>query len=83
VRARGRGDCTTGLIRPPAPSRDEATDAALARAAAAVARLDQTLAGHPLLPAVLYRARLDAVSAGGGGGHRSGAAPAVERLLCA
>jgi hypothetical protein len=34
--------------------------APLARAAVAVARLDHALAGHPLLPAVLYRARLDA-----------------------
>ncbi|MBS0639581.1 MAG: hypothetical protein JSS43_06895 [Proteobacteria bacterium] len=35
--------------------------AALARAAAAIARLDHALTGHPLLPAILYRARLDAV----------------------
>jgi hypothetical protein len=34
---------------------------ALAHAAAALARLDQTLDNHPLLPAFLYRARLDAV----------------------
>jgi hypothetical protein len=34
---------------------------ALAAAAAAIARLDQALAGHPLLPALLYRARLEAV----------------------
>ena len=34
---------------------------ALARASAAVARLDHALAGHPLMPAILYRARLDAV----------------------
>ena len=34
---------------------------ALAQAAAALARLDQALAGHPLLPAFLHRARLDAV----------------------
>lgn len=34
---------------------------ALERAAAAIARLDQALAGHPLLPAFLHRARLDAV----------------------
>lgn len=34
---------------------------ALERAAAAIARLDQALAGHPLLPAFLYRARLEAV----------------------
>ena len=31
------------------------------QAAAALARLDQALAGHPLLPAFLHRARLDAV----------------------
>lgn len=34
---------------------------ALERAAAAIARLDQALAGHPLLPAFLHRARLEAV----------------------
>ncbi|WP_234730193.1 hypothetical protein [Acidocella facilis] len=34
---------------------------ALAGAAAAFARLDQALAGHPLAPAFLYRARLEAV----------------------
>ena len=34
---------------------------ALARAAAAMARLDQALMGHPLAPAFLHRARLDAV----------------------
>lgn len=34
---------------------------ALARAATAVGKLDQALDNHPLLPAVLYRARLDAV----------------------
>jgi hypothetical protein len=37
----------------------ETIAAALARAAAAMARLDQALAGHPLLPAVLYRGQLD------------------------
>jgi hypothetical protein len=40
---------------------DPALAAALARAAAAIARLDQALAAHPLRPAFLYRARLDAV----------------------
>jgi hypothetical protein len=35
--------------------------AALAHAAAAIARLDQALVAHPLLPAFLYRARLEAV----------------------
>ena len=34
---------------------------ALVRAAAAVARVDQALTGHPLLPAFLYRTRLEAV----------------------
>jgi hypothetical protein len=34
---------------------------ALAAAAAAIARLDEALASHPLRPAFLYRARLDAV----------------------
>jgi len=33
----------------------------LERAATAIARLDQALAGHPLRPAFLYRARLEAV----------------------
>lgn len=49
-------------LRPP---RSETVDpglaAALAHAAAAIARLDQALAAHPLLPAFLYRARLEAV----------------------
>ena len=40
--------------KPPLPD-------ALARAAAAIARLDQALASHPLGPAFLFRARLDAV----------------------
>jgi hypothetical protein len=35
--------------------------AGLERAAAAIARLDQALEDHPLLPAFLHRARLDAV----------------------
>jgi hypothetical protein len=48
------------LLPTPVPSRADPTAAALARAAAAIARLDQALAGHPLLPAVLYRARLEA-----------------------
>ncbi|MGD0110086.1 MAG: hypothetical protein ABSC06_39650 [Rhodopila sp.] len=34
---------------------------ALAKTSAAIARLDQTLATHPLRPAFLYRARLNAV----------------------
>lgn len=49
-----------GLTRtePPDPMR---VAAALAGAAAAIARLDQALAGHPLAQAFLYRARLEAV----------------------
>jgi hypothetical protein len=47
------------------PARGESLDlalaGALAQAAAAIARLDQALAGHPLLPAFLHRARLEAV----------------------
>jgi hypothetical protein len=39
---------------------DGATLGALAAASAAIARLDQALAGHPLRQAFLYRARLDA-----------------------
>ena len=50
------------LLRLPEKSADgSAVAAALARAAAAIARLDQALASHPLRPAFLYRARLDAV----------------------
>ena len=48
------------LLRP-APGKKPALAGALAQAAAALARLDQALAGHPLLPAFLHRARLDAV----------------------
>src|SRR5260221_9372053 len=40
---------------------DSALARALERAPGAIARLDQALNGHPLLPAFLYRARLDAV----------------------
>lgn len=50
------------LIRSAPPGvADVETVAALARAAAAIARLDGASAGHPLLPALLHRARLDAV----------------------
>lgn len=50
------------LIRSAPPGvTDMHTVAALTRAAAAVARLDQAGAGHPLTPALLHRARLDAV----------------------
>jgi hypothetical protein len=40
---------------------DAALTGALTRAAAAIARLDQALASHPLTPAFLHRARLEAV----------------------
>ncbi len=57
-----------GIERTPldGPTRAAAADAmvlaaALAGAAAAVARLDQALAGHPLAQAFLHRARLSAV----------------------
>ncbi len=40
---------------------DTALTGALARASAAIARLDQALASHPLRSALLYRARLEAV----------------------
>ncbi len=48
---------------PPAPPRipSPALCAALVLAAGAIARLDQALNGHPLLPAFLHRARLEAV----------------------
>ena len=51
----------TLLRPPPGKNLDPALAGALAQAAAALARLDQALAGHPLLPAFLHRARLDAV----------------------
>lgn len=47
--------------RPGAAAADHALAAALARAAAAIARLDQALGSHTLRPAFLYRARLEAV----------------------
>src|SRR5690349_18315461 len=47
------------LHRPSA--HDHSFAAPVAEAAAAMARLDQALAGCPLIPAFLYRARLDAV----------------------
>jgi len=49
------------LLRPAASGLDPALAASLARAAAAFARLDQALGNHPLRPAFLHRARLDAV----------------------
>ncbi len=49
-------------LRPPQEQGgDPALAASLARAAAAFARLDQALGSHPLQPAFLHRARLDAV----------------------
>src|ERR1700746_3362710 len=49
------------LFRVQPPPLDPALAGALACAAGAFARLDQALDGHPLLPAFLYRARLEAV----------------------
>jgi hypothetical protein len=51
------------LLIPPAIAghHDTTLAGALEHAAAAFARLDQALANHPLLPAFLYRARLEAV----------------------
>ena len=48
-------------IQPRSASPDPRLAGALEHAAAAIARLDQALAGHPLAPAFLYRARLEAV----------------------
>jgi len=42
------------------PATEPGLTTALAEAAAGIARLDEALDGHPLLPAFLYRARLDA-----------------------
>lgn len=47
--------------RPPLLAADAALLLALERASGAIARLDQALDNHPLLPAFLYRARLEAV----------------------
>ena len=49
------------LFRVQPPPLDPALAGALACAAGAFARLDQALAGHPLLPAFLHRSRLEAV----------------------
>ena len=46
---------------PPPVTLDPALAGSLARTAAAFARLDQALGSHPLRPAFLHRARLDAV----------------------
>ena len=51
----------TLLLPRSTPVFDVALADSLARAAAALARLDQALAHHPLTPAVLYRSRLEAV----------------------
>ena len=48
-------------IQPRSASPDPRLAGALEHAAAAIARLDQALAGHPLAAAFLYRARLEAV----------------------
>lgn len=50
-----------GAPAPLDPDRVPGLAGALERAAAAIARLDQALAFHPLLPAFLHRARLAAV----------------------
>ena len=49
------------LFRVQPPPLDPALAGALAFGAGAFARLDQALAGHPLLPAFLHRSRLEAV----------------------
>jgi hypothetical protein len=51
------------LMRLPRATADgaAAVATALASASAAIARLDQAPAGHPLRPAFLFRARLEAV----------------------
>jgi hypothetical protein len=49
------------LLRVPPLALDTALATSLARAAAAFGRLDQALGNHPLRPAFLHRARLDAV----------------------
>ncbi len=48
-------------ILPPSAPPDPRLAGALEHAAAAIARLDQALAGHPLATAFLYRVRLEAV----------------------
>lgn len=49
------------IIGTPGSLSEDPTLAALARASASIARLDQALSGHVLTPALLYRARLEAV----------------------
>jgi hypothetical protein len=59
--ARGDIMLETLLRSPHGATPDPALASALAHAAAAIARLDQALGTHPLRPAFLHRARLDAV----------------------
>src|SRR5690348_13420790 len=62
VRNRGQNAMLDTLLqRRSAAPLDPALADSLARAAAALARLDQAAANHPLRPALLYRTRLDAV----------------------
>jgi hypothetical protein len=49
------------LLRPLLPILDPGLADSLVRAAAALARLDQAAASHPLRPALLYRTQLEAV----------------------
>ena len=48
-------------LPPRRPAADPALTAALAEAAAAIPQRDEALSAHPLRPAFLYRARLEAV----------------------
>src|SRR5271157_5149012 len=57
----GRGKSMFDTLLQNRPAADPALTTALAEAAAAIARLDEALDGHPLRSAFLYRARLDAV----------------------
>ncbi len=61
TRQEGTDPMLDTLLPPRASAIDSELAETLARAAAAVARLDQALSGHPLRPALLYRARLDTV----------------------
>ena len=60
-RTGGNDDRRTAAAAGTKKDLEPALAGALAQAAAALARLDQALAGHPLRPAYLHRARLDAV----------------------
>jgi hypothetical protein len=55
------GDAPLGRLLPTEPADPMILAATLAGAAAAIARLDQALASHPLAQAFLYRARLESV----------------------